>query len=81
MPDKDPAANGWHIDRRLNLGNIMAIVVLAGSIFLYLTALDKQIALNAQAIKHTNETMLEVKDVLRNLNHKLNDFDRPTFDP
>ncbi len=49
--------SGFHIDRTISIGNILTLIVVAFTAFIWLTDIDKRVVLNTQSIDHHNDRL------------------------
>lgn len=72
----------WHLDKTISVGHLVSTVVIAVSVFSWAMTLDKRVEQNALAIIHLKEQQAteqkrieqlrsEIKQDLRDINHKL----------
>lgn len=46
----DPGSAHWHLDRRVNVGHLIATLMLAASVFAWGSAIDKRVAVVEAAV-------------------------------
>jgi hypothetical protein len=72
----DRRHESWHLDKRINIGHILTTLAIAGSVFLWGSAIDRRVALLEQAqatSKEANkELFVEIKNSLIRIEARLN---------
>jgi hypothetical protein len=59
------SANGWHVDKRVSIGHIVATLAVAVGALVWFTDLDKRTALNTEAVAQIRLDMQRMEE--RNL--------------
>lgn len=77
-----PDKRSWHLDKTISVGHLVSTLVIAISVFSWAVTLDKRVEQNSIAIVHLKEQQAneqkrlqelrqEIKQDLRDINHKL----------
>ncbi|MDX1538839.1 hypothetical protein [Arsukibacterium sp.] len=77
-----PDKRSWHLDKTISVGHLVSTLIIAVSVFGWAVTLDKRVEQNALAIIHLKEQQhaeqkrveqlrSEIKQDLRDINHKL----------
>lgn len=79
---RGPDKRSWHLDKTISVGHLVSTLVIAISVFSWAVTLDKRVEQNSIAIVHLKEQQAneqkrlqelrqEIKQDLRDINHKL----------
>lgn len=80
----EPVNGHWHLDRTLNIGHLLTTLIVAGSVFIYASNMDKRVAVleerlasqalsNQQAQQDIKALATDVKQELRLLRTDIKD--------
>ncbi len=75
MSHLDGDENHWHLDKRLNVGHLLTTMALAGSLFIWASAMERRVAVLetqvAIAKQQTSDDMHELKLEMRELRNEI----------